>query len=80
MAGNSDKMDAALANLKAKSKYFHQVFRSSQGKQVLEALEKEFDHENIKSGDPHETYYRLGQRDVVVYIRQLIEHSEKQND
>ena len=65
-----------LERLRNKSRTFKSVFSSEQGQVVLQALEDEFNHVNIKSADPHETYYRLGQRDVVVYIRQLMENLE----
>lgn len=71
--------DEIMERLRTKVRYFHSTFTSTQGQVVLKALEEEFNHDNIKSSDPHETYYRLGQRDVVVYIRQLLENMEKQD-
>ena len=60
----------------AKRARFKTLFASPNGQEVLKALEAEFDHVNIKSSDPHETYYRLGQRDVVVYLRQILQAGE----
>lgn len=77
MAKNLEKV---YEHIRKKAKVFYSVFKSSQGQEILKALEDEFDHSDIKSSDPHETYYRLGQRDVVVYIRQLLKHMEKNNE
>lgn len=73
-------MNEVREKLILKTKKFRRVFGGGEGKAILEALEEGFDHDEIKSSDPHETYYRLGQRDVVVYIKQMIKASEKNDD
>lgn len=48
------------------------VLCTADGEKLLKFLEEEFDHEQIFTpGDPHHTAYRLGQRDVVVYLKQM---------
>jgi hypothetical protein len=57
-------------------KTFQSVFKTPGGKEVLKALEDEFDAMDIRDDNPHNTYYKLGQRDVVVYIKQMLEAAE----
>jgi len=76
METNEQRKEKILERLRAKSKNFNSVFSSPQGEQVLVALEEEFNHDNIMAEDPYKTAYRLGQRDVVVYIRQLMRNME----
>ena len=45
---------------------------SAQGKAAIELLNETFNHPDIIGKDTHDTYYRLGQRDVVEYINQLV--------
>ena len=63
-----------------KSMAFAQVFSTPAGKEVLEALTEEFDGDELRQNNPHDTYYRLGQRDVVKYIEQMLRISKRNED
>ena len=47
-------------------------FNNPVGRQVIEILEKSYNGQDVKAKDPHETYFRLGQRDVVLELKRLI--------
>ena len=63
----------AIHNIKAKSSKVKQLFNSELGLAVLRILEDEFDQHDLRGGSTEETYFNLGRRDVLVYIRQLYE-------
>ena len=65
---------------KRKAAAFAAVFNTRDGEKVLEALEAEFDRDELRGGEPHSTYFNLGQRDVVVYIKQMLKYSERNNE
>lgn len=70
--------DEVKRKLMIKAGLVHKVFSSPDGKQVFEFLKEQFDSGELFSPDnPNLTNYRLGARDVVVYIQQLINHKEK---
>lgn len=62
-------MDEAVQRIRPKLIDIHNTFTTTSGKRVLELLEKEFDATDMVEDDPHMTYYNLGQRDVVRYIK-----------
>jgi hypothetical protein len=67
--------------LRQKSRAFKSIFSGPEGQKALKALQDEFDQLNIMSETPEKTAYKLGQRDVVKYIEQLIHAHEKlEND
>ena len=73
----AEKRQLAIDEVVKKSGYFYRIFTSPDGKKVLEALEDEFDKDEIfQAGEPDTTTYNLGSRDVVVYIRQMIRLKE----
>lgn len=53
------------------------VFNSTEGKKVLEALEEEFYHGELLGESPDKTAYNLGRRDVVMYIKQMLNYGER---
>jgi hypothetical protein len=60
--------------LKALIESYKQVFNTTDGKKVLEDLEKRFFmHSSIFSVDPYETAYREGCRSVILTIKKLIQ-------
>lgn len=68
------KLFETLAN---KTKRFHKLFTSPIGKQVLQDLEDEFNQDQIF--DPNSdsvTAHNLGQRDVIIYINQMIRNKD----
>ena len=66
----------AIESLEKKAKDFHQVFTSSRGVKVLEALEEEFNPDKLIGETDAKTNYNCGCRDVVIYIRQMIRFKE----
>jgi hypothetical protein len=60
--------------LKALIESYKQVFNTTDGKKVLEDLEKRFFMESSTfSTDPYETAYREGCRSVILTIKKLIQ-------
>jgi hypothetical protein len=43
------------------------------GKALIKLLRETFEDRHLRGDDPYDTYYRLGQRDVVQYLRTLME-------
>lgn len=70
----SDKVgiEEIQEKLRHKRARFRRVFGSLDGKKVMEDLAEQFDNEELRAKTPHDTYYNLGRRDVVVYIKQVI--------
>ncbi len=67
---------AALEALGKKAGDFHKLFTSPIGVKVLESLEEEFNPDKLLGKDDAETNYKVGARDVVIYIRQMIRYKE----
>ena len=67
---NSD-LDKIKANLARKSSLVAGFMRSEAGKEIIRVLEEEFYNDELRGEDPHQTYYNLGRRDVVSYLKQL---------
>ena len=60
------------------TKTYQRVFKSDDGKTVLEDLEKRCNvHNTSFSNDPHETSYREGQRQVVLFIKSITNKNPK---
>jgi hypothetical protein len=56
-----------------KSDYFKAVFKTPNGKKVLQDLHDELNSDAIfVNGDSHKTSYNLGRRDAYIYINQLL--------
>lgn len=80
MADRTQANREAKEKLARKASIFKQVFNTPDGKEVLSALEKEFNADNIfEKGLPDATAYNLGRRDVVVYIKQLLEYGKNED-
>lgn len=70
----------AKEKIARKASIFKQVFNTPDGKEVLAALDKEFNAADIfQKGHPDATAYNLGRRDVIVYIKQLLEYGKNEN-
>ena len=60
------------------TKTYQRVFKSEDGETVLEDLEKRCNvHNTSFSNDPHETSYREGQTQVVLFIKSIINKNPK---
>jgi hypothetical protein len=68
--------EAAVKTLGKKAGDFHKLFTSPIGVKVLEALEEEFNPDILLGKTDAETNYKVGSRDVVIYIRQMIRYKE----
>lgn len=64
-------MDDWKKSIARKASEIKRVFGTHSGKAVLNILEDQFDGEDLRGQTVEETYYKLGQRDVVTYLRQL---------
>lgn len=60
------------------TKTYQRVFKSEDGQTVLEDLEKRCNvHNTSFSNDPHETSFREGQRQVVLFLKSIINKNPK---
>lgn len=60
------------------SKYY-KLFTSPDGEDVLKDLMQQFyDRSSIVPGDPHMTHALEGAREVVLYIKQMMEEAENE--
>jgi hypothetical protein len=60
-----------------KAAAFKQTFLTESGEAVLGALRDEFNSSDLIGKDTHDTYYKLGARDLLVYIEQMIEYNPR---
>ena len=54
------------------------AFSTPDGQEALKILTQQFGGSCYAKGDPHHTAYLEGARDVLIYIRQMTEHYEKE--
>jgi len=60
------------------NKTYQRVFKSEDGETILKDLEKRCNvHNTSFSNDPHETSFREGQRQVVLFIKSIINKNPK---
>lgn len=55
----------------------YNLFNNSDGQAVLQDLLEKFYEPMVKQSDTHETYFRLGQTDVINYIKSMIDKSNQ---
>ena len=78
---SSNTVEDVKKRLAKKAALFKKVFESPDGQAALNVLREEFDALNIfVHGDPHGTSYKLGSRDVVKYIEQLVNYTGDSNN
>ena len=65
--------DDILASLRRKTGKVRLLFNTALGLEVLEILADEFDAPDLRGSTVEDTYFQLGRRDVLVYIKQLLE-------
>lgn len=69
---------SSLSEVKRKADLFKQLFASEVGKSVLEILTKEFHPDDLfVPTDPQTTAYKLGRRDVIIYINQMLRYGNE---
>lgn len=66
-------MEGWREELAQRAKLFKQVFGTDAGKKVLEQLRRDFLQGEIRAGTTQDTYYNLGQHDLVKYIIEISE-------
>lgn len=59
--------------LREKAEIVRSALNTDSGKALFGLMSQTFESGSLKGEDPHDTYYRLGQRDVVAYLRELSE-------
>lgn len=59
--------------LKHNAMVVQRVADTAHGKEFFALINEVFNHVELIGADTHDTYYRLGQRDVVEYLNQLLE-------
>lgn len=63
--------EAIEQEIKRKAALVRRLFATPLGKEVHEILVNQFDADDLRGETVEQTYYNLGQRDVLVYLRQL---------
>ena len=64
------------ARLDRKAAVLQRVFSTPDGSEALGYLDEEFTKGVMFSQDPLSTAYKLGARDVVIYLQQLVKFGE----
>jgi len=62
-----------------KAAVLKRVFSSPDGQEALQYLIEQFGGSCYAKGDPYHTAYLEGGRDVLIYIRQMMQYMEKQH-
>ncbi len=68
MSKSLDKIKAKLAHKQVLVRTF---MASEAGQEIIRVLEEEFCEGNLVGIDAYSTYYNLGRRDVVTYLKQI---------
>lgn len=67
---------AEKQKLRDKAARFHRLFSTHDGEQVLQDLIDEFDADDLFDENPHKMGWKVGRRDAVVYIKQLMRYED----
>ena len=62
---------AMKKRIREKSAKFHEFLSNPVGKELIDIMIEEFDRDDLRGANAKETYYNLGARDVVVYLKTL---------
>ncbi len=73
----SKGIEKIKANLARKQILVSTFMRSEAGTEIIRVLEEEFYDGTLLGRDSHETYYNLGRRDVVSYLKQIANWREE---
>lgn len=63
--------EAILRKVRVKAGVLAELMNSELGNRFIKALEENFYDGSMIGDDPYMTYFKLGQRDVVDYLKQL---------
>jgi hypothetical protein len=69
--------DAQIKALEQKARAFASVLSTPAGKGLMAALEQTFVWGDLQAKDDREMNFRLGQRDVVIYLRGMLNLSNE---
>ena len=72
------KQDAQL-EVRRKAAVLARVFDSPDGQEALKILIDQFGGSCYQKGDPHHTAYLEGGRDVLIYIKELMNSTKEKN-
>ena len=59
--------------LKERAGQYARVFSTPEGKKVLEDLAAQYNHSTLASTDPHDTYRKIGEFNVIRRIQTMLE-------
>ena len=62
----------ARHELRQKSKAIQEALSTHSGRILLQTLQEQFNSDTVVSDNPYMTHYNLGQRDVVVFLEQVL--------
>ena len=68
---HSDTMNKWRSAVRDKSEIVRSAANTPAGKKLLDLMEETFCNQSLRRDSPYDTYYALGQRDVVQYLREL---------
>ena len=73
-----DQLRQAWAEaLHDKMRVVQEVARTPAGKKFFALLEETFERKSLRGSGPYETYYNIGQRDLVEYLRELRDYDNE---
>ena len=73
------RIEELRKNIRVKGSAIRRLFETPDGALVLELLEAEFVHHPLLGKSPEETAFNVGRHDVVLYLKQLRDTSQKEN-
>ena len=73
-------LEKTKLTLAKKAAIVKRAFSTEEGRKVLGYLEDEFEKSDLADADVYKTYYNLGARDLLTYIKQLIRYDEEMNN
>jgi len=71
--------EQAQRRLRRKAGKVMTFMNSELGKDIIAAMEDEFYHGDLRGEGPHQTYFNLGRRDAVSYLKELQKFGENES-
>ena len=68
---HSEAMEKWRSAIREKSEIVRAALDTPTGKNLMKVMEDTFCNQSLRRDSPYDTYYALGQRDVVQYLREL---------
>ncbi len=80
MSENNPNIVAMKKRIREKAAQFQELLNNPVGKNLMTILEEEFCKQDLRGATVEDTYYNLGGRDVVEYLKTLQRiHEREQN-